>query len=64
MVDGHLFRDDNEFYPIAGGRYYIPASGSTMRFRRTGDGIVDGIVTVSPWAAATERLALRLPGRQ
>ena len=51
MVDGHLFRDENEFYPIAGGRYYIPASGSTFRFRRTSDGIVDGMVTVSPWAA-------------
>ena len=63
MVDGHLFRDENEFYPIAGGRYYIPASGSVMRFRRTSDGIVDGIVTVPPWTG-TETLALRLPGRQ
>ena len=63
MVDGHLFRDDSEFYPIADGRYYIPASGSAFRFRRTSDGIVDGMVTVSPWAD-TERLALRVPGRQ
>ena len=63
MVDGHLFRDDSEFYPIAEGRYYIPASGSAFRFRRTSDGIVDGMVTVSPWAD-TERLALRVPGRQ
>ena len=63
MVDGHLFRDENEFYPIAGGRYYIPASGSVMRFRRTSDGIVDGIVTVPPWTG-TETLALRLPERQ
>ena len=63
MVDGHLFRDENEFYPIAGGRYYIPASGSVMRFRRTSDGIVDGMVTVPPWTG-TETLALRLPGRQ
>jgi hypothetical protein len=31
-LDGHLFRDENEFYPIASGRYYIPASGSVMRF--------------------------------
>ncbi len=62
MVDGHLFRDENEFYPIAGGRYYIPASGSVMRFRRTSDGIVDGIVTMPPWTG-TETLALRLPGR-
>ena len=62
-VDGHLFRDENEFYPIVGGRYYIPASGSVMRFRRTSDGNVDAIVTVSPWAGA-ERLALKLPARQ
>jgi hypothetical protein len=63
MVDGHLFRDGNEFYPIPGGRYYIPASGSVMRFRRTNDGTVDGLVTLAPWVG-TERLALRLPGRQ
>jgi CubicO group peptidase (beta-lactamase class C family) len=63
VADGHFFRDDNEFYPIAGGRYYIPASGSVMRFRRTSDGIVDGIVTVSPWDGK-ERLAPRLPRHQ
>jgi CubicO group peptidase (beta-lactamase class C family) len=63
LVDGHLFRDDNEFYPVAGERYYIPASGSVMRFRRTSHGIVDGIVTLAPWTG-TESLALRLPGRQ
>ena len=63
IVDGHLFRDDNEFYPVAGERYYIPASGSIMRFRRTSDGIVDGIVTLAP-GTGTESLALRLPGRQ
>jgi CubicO group peptidase (beta-lactamase class C family) len=63
MVDGHLFRDENEFYAIAGGRYYIPASGSVFRFRRTSDGTVDGIVTVTPWDGA-ERLRLRVAGRQ
>jgi hypothetical protein len=63
LIDGHLFRDENEFYPVTGGRYYIPASGSVMRFRRTSDGLVDGIVTVAPWAAA-ERLSLRVAGRQ
>lgn len=61
-VDGHFFRDENEFYPIADGRYYIPASGSVMRFRRTSNGIVDAIVTKSPWLAE-ERVALKLPGR-
>jgi CubicO group peptidase (beta-lactamase class C family) len=59
-VDGHLFRDDSEVYPIAGGRYYIPASGSVMRFRRTADGVVDALVTESPWAQG-ERVALKLP---
>jgi hypothetical protein len=63
MVDGHLFRDESEFYPIAGERYYIPASGSVFRFRRTSDGTVDGMITVSPWAAG-ERLSLRVAGRQ
>ena len=62
-VDGHLFRDDNEVYPIAGGRYYIPASGSMMHFRRSSDGSVDGLVTVSPWSSG-ERLALKVPGRR
>jgi CubicO group peptidase (beta-lactamase class C family) len=62
-VDGHLFRDDNEVYPIAGERYYIPASGSVMRFRRTSEGIVDGIVTVAPWDGA-ERVILKLPGHR
>jgi CubicO group peptidase (beta-lactamase class C family) len=62
MVDGHLFRDENEFYAIAGERYSIPASGTVFRFRRTSDGLVDGMVTVSPWAGG-ERVALRVPGR-
>lgn len=62
MADGHLFRDENEFYPIAGDRYYILASGSVFHFRRTGNGSVDGILTRSPWAD-TERLSPRLPQR-
>jgi CubicO group peptidase (beta-lactamase class C family) len=61
-LDGHLFRDENEFYPIAGGRYYIPASGSVMRFRRTSDGVVDGMITKSPWLAE-ERVTLKLTAR-
>ncbi len=31
--DGHLYRGENEFYPVAGGWYYIPGSGMRMRFR-------------------------------
>jgi CubicO group peptidase (beta-lactamase class C family) len=63
LVDGHLFRDDSEIYPIAGERYYIPASGSAMRFRRTSEGTVDGMVTMSPWLDK-ERFAPRLPARR
>ncbi|MGE0462747.1 MAG: serine hydrolase domain-containing protein [Vicinamibacterales bacterium] len=61
LVDGHLFRDDSEIYPIAEGRYYLPASGTVMRFRRTGDGTVDALLTVRPWENG-ERLALKVPG--
>lgn len=46
MVDGHLFRDGSEFYPIPSGSYYLPASGFVMRFRRTSDGRVDALITV------------------
>jgi CubicO group peptidase (beta-lactamase class C family) len=45
-VGGKLFRDDNEFYPIDGERYCIPASGTTFRFRRTASGEVDAMLTV------------------
>ena len=43
-MDGKLFRDDNEFYPTDGERYYIPASGAIMRFRRTARGEVDAVL--------------------
>lgn len=46
LVDGSLFRGDNEFYPIAGERYYIPASGTIMWFRRDSRGAVDAIVAL------------------
>ena len=45
-VDGKLYRDDNEFYPIDGERYCIPASGTVFRFRRTASGDVDAMLTV------------------
>ena len=47
-VDGRLFRDENEFYPIAGGWYSIPASGSTFRFVRAANGKVDTMLTRRP----------------
>jgi CubicO group peptidase (beta-lactamase class C family) len=45
-VDGKLYRDDNEFYPVDGDRYCIPASGTVFRFRRTASGTVDAMMTV------------------
>lgn len=45
IVDGHMLRDGNEFYPIAGNKYYVPATGATMWFTRTADGSIDGIRT-------------------
>lgn len=46
LVDGGLFRGDNEFYPIEGGRYYIPASGTIMRFPRDPSGVVDAMISI------------------
>lgn len=42
--EGELYRDENQIYPVAGDKYYIPVSGSTMRFHRQ-DRNVDAIVT-------------------
>ncbi len=41
--DGKSFRGENEFYPIAGKKYYLPASGTTMIFKRNKSGEVKGI---------------------
>lgn len=46
LVGGELFRGDNELYPVEGERYFIPASGSMMRFRRDATGAVDAIVSI------------------
>lgn len=62
VVDGHLFRDDSEFYPIPNASYYLPASGSVFRFRRAPDGSVDGLITVRPWSG--ESFAPRVPRNQ
>ena len=56
---GRLFRDASEFYPIAGGWYYLPASGTTFRFGRVSDGSVDSMITRFPWAAS-ERVLRRV----
>ena len=54
--EGRLFRDESEFYPIAGGWYYLPASGTTFRFVRESGGRVDSVVTRFPWAAQERAL--------
>lgn len=53
LVDGKHFRGDNEFYATDRGEYYIPASGTTMRFRRDSSGFVDAIVSMSPGGTQT-----------
>jgi hypothetical protein len=55
-TEGRLFRDASEFYPIAGGWYYLPASGTTFRFRRNSSGSVDSMVTRFPWASSERAL--------
>jgi CubicO group peptidase (beta-lactamase class C family) len=44
-IDGRLYRDENEFYPMDDGWYYLPASSSRMCFRRLGSGAVDTLIT-------------------
>jgi hypothetical protein len=46
LIDGHLFRGDNEFYPVEDGDYYIPGSGTRMRFRRDSSGAVDALISM------------------
>jgi hypothetical protein len=55
-TEGRLFRDKSEFYPIVGGWYYLPASGTTFRFGRDSGGRVDSVVTRFPWAAQERAL--------
>jgi len=47
LVDGKLFRGDNELYPIDGKKYYTPASGSILQFRRDSTGKTNALVTIS-----------------
>jgi CubicO group peptidase (beta-lactamase class C family) len=58
-AEGRLFRDESEFYPIAGARYYLPASGATFRFGRIAGGSVDSMITRFP-GAASERVLRRV----
>jgi hypothetical protein len=56
VAESRLFRDESEFYPIAGGWYYLPASGTTFRFGRDSGGNVDSMVTRFPWAVSQRAL--------
>lgn len=55
--EGELYRDENQIYPIAGDRYYIPVSGFTMKFHRK-DINVDSIITT--FGDGSERVLQRL----
>jgi hypothetical protein len=61
-TEGRLFRDESEFYPMAGGWYYLPASGATFRFGRDSSGTVESIITRS--GSAPERVLRRIGQRQ
>jgi hypothetical protein len=45
MKDGVLYRDENQIYPVAGEKYYIPASGATTWFRRQDGKVVSVALT-------------------
>ena len=62
VAESRLFRDESEFYPIAGSWYYLPASGTTFRFGRDSSGSVDSMVTRFPWAVS-ERVLRRVGQR-
>lgn len=61
ILDGRLFRGDNEFYPIHSGLYYIPASASRLRFRRDAGGRVDALISIRP--GGQEQVLERTGGR-
>ena len=58
QLDGVMSRDDSEFFPIAGGSYYLPSSAATMHFRRNSNGVVDALVTRFP--RGTDRILSRV----
>lgn len=60
LVEGKLYRGENEVHPIDGGRYYIPASGTIMQFRRDSTGEVDALISIS--AGGQETVLLKSSG--
>ena len=61
VVDGHLLRDGNEFYPISGESYYVPATGAVMRFSRDSTGTADAMLT--DWGTGQKTRAARVQRR-
>jgi hypothetical protein len=61
VVEGHLLRDGNEFYPIAGQSYYVPASGSVMRFSRDSADAADAMLT--DWLGGQKTRAAKIQRR-
>lgn len=57
--EGEISRDENQIYPISGERYYMPASGFTMKFHRE-NGKVDSVVTT--YGDGSERTMRRVGG--
>jgi len=61
VVDGHLLRDGNEFYPSSGDSYYVPATGAVMRFSRDSSGATDAMLT--DWPTGQKTRAARVQRR-
>ena len=61
LVDGHLLRDGNEFYPSSGDSYYVPATGAVMRFSRDSSGATDAMLT--DWPTGQKTRAARVQRR-
>jgi len=58
VLDGRLFRDESEFYPIADGGYYETGGGNRFRFNRGADGAVVSMFT--HYSDGRERTAPRV----
>ena len=46
FMNNRLYRGQNEFYPTPDKNYYIPASGTRMKFRRDQSGKVDALIQI------------------
>jgi CubicO group peptidase (beta-lactamase class C family) len=61
-ADGKLIRDGDEVYPTSDGWYYMPTSGSLMRFHRDASGAADAMITrLAGKETSKPRMAVRAP---